>query len=107
MALKLTPDQPAGSSLPPPLYVSKARHELMRHASGHPEIDLLLEALDECERFAHAIRRLHDQSCYGTVRAVLMGRYGLVNAAEDACGDMSALAWDWADDHAWEGDKDD
>lgn len=92
--------------MPEPFYVASARDELLRYASKHPELCLLLDALDEAARFANAIRRIRDQSVYGSVRSVLMGRYGMGNAASDACGDIASLARDWADDQDWESDDD-
>jgi hypothetical protein len=45
------------------------------------------------------MRALYLLAQHGPVRAILNGRYGLANACEDACADISALAWDWADDN--------
>lgn len=98
MALNLLPEQPEERLIPEPFYVAKCRNELLKHAKSHPELTLMLEALDEVTRFAGAMRRLYLRAEHGPVRAILNGRYGLANAAEDACSDMSALAWDWADD---------
>lgn len=97
MALKLSPVQPVEPPLPEPYYVARARDQLLAHAKSHPELVLLLDALDEIARFNGAMRRLYLQSEHGPVRAVLNGRYGLANAAADACDDISALAWDWKD----------
>ena len=99
MALNFLPVQPVEHSIPEPFYVAKCRNELLGHARNHPELAILLEALEEVTRFAAAIRRLYLQSEHGPVRAILNGRYGLANACEDACSDISALAWDWADDN--------
>lgn len=98
MALHLLPDQPAERRLPEPFYVAKCRNELLHHAKDHPELTIMLEALEEVARFSARMRQLYLEASHGAVRAVLNGRYGLSNACEDACSDISALAWDWADD---------
>ena len=90
MALNLLPDQPAERRLPEPFYVAKCRNELMHHAKDHPELTLLLEALEEVGRFSARMRELYLQAEHGAVRAVLNGRYGLSNSCEDACSDISA-----------------
>lgn len=98
MALNLLPVQPVERSLPEPFYVAKCRAELLHHAKDHPELTLMLEALEKVAAFSVQMRELYLQAQHGAVRAVLNGRYGLSNACEDACADISALAWDWADD---------
>jgi len=98
MALNFPPVQPVEHSIPEPFYVAKCRNELYAHAKNHPEFHLLIEALEEITRFNIIMRRLWLQSSHGPVRAILNGRYGLANACEDCCADISALAWDWADD---------
>ena len=98
MALNLLPDQPAERRLPEPFYVAKCRNELITHAKSHPELNILLHALEKVAAFSAEMRQLYLQAEHGPVRAILNGRYGLSNACEDACSDISALAWDWADD---------
>jgi len=99
MALNLLPVQPVERTLPEPFYVAKCRNELLTHAKSHPEISLMLEALEEVAAFSAKMRALYLLAQHGPVRAILNGRYGLANACEDACSDISALAWDWADDN--------
>ena len=105
MTLTLLPEQPAERMLPEPFFVAECRNEVLHHAKDHPELILLLDALEEVARFSARMRKLYQEANSGPVRAVLGGRYGLTNACEDACGDISALAWDWADDKCGERER--
>ena len=84
--------------LPEPFWIADTEHQFMRDAHDHPDLWVVLQALECLREHWRRMRDLASQATDARIREALAGRYGLADAGDDAALDIRAAGWDWHDE---------